>query len=255
MNFGLKGKKALVTGASRGIGESIALNLAKEGVKVALVARDLPNLRKVLSKIKGKGHSIIDQDLMDQNGPQRVINELEASVGQPDILVNNLGSTMGITDPFCTLNEWRKIYRMNFEIAVEMCNLVIPNMQRKKWGRIVNIASISALENHGPVTYCAMKAALVAYSHSMGRILAKSGIVISTILPGAVLTKGGFWDEAIGKNPAHVKKYLRDRCPLGRFGDSDDIGAMTVMLCSNQAKFCQGTVLPVDGGQMRSFQF
>lgn len=253
MDFGIKGKFALVTGASRGIGESIAINLAKEGVKVAIVARTESDLKAVIKQMKGDGHYMITADLTEEDMPRKVVNELKKNFGEIDILVNNLGSTLDITDPFCSLGDWRKVYRVNFEITVEMNNLIVPYMEKNNWGRIVNISSTSGMENNGPVTYCSMKAALTAYSRSMGRVLAKKGIVMSALLPGAVFTKGGFWDKVMEERPEHAKKYLAERCPLGKFGEPDDIGTMTVVLCSEQAKFCQGTIFPVDGGQSRHY--
>jgi 3-oxoacyl-[acyl-carrier protein] reductase len=109
------------------------------------------------------------------------------------------------------------------------------------------------MENNGPVTYCAMKAAVIAYTHSLGRVLAKTGIVVSTVLPGAVYTEGGFWDQAMAERPDHVEKYLADRCPAGRFGTVEDIGYMVAFLASELADFCQGAVVPVDGGQSRHY--
>lgn len=253
MDFGIKGKYALVTGASRGIGESIAINLAKEGAKVAIVARTESDLKAVMKKMAGKGHYMIGADLTQEDMPEKIIHKLENNFGEIDILVNNLGSTLDITDPFCSLSDWRKVYRVNFEVSVEMNNLVIPMMEQKKWGRIVNISSTAGMENNGPVTYCSMKAALTAYSRSMGRVLAKTGIVMSAIFPGAVFTRGGFWDKVMNERPEHAEKYLAERCPLGKFGEPDDIGTMVVVLCSEQAKFCQGTIFPVDGGQSRHY--
>lgn len=253
MDLGIKGKYALVTAASRGIGESIAVNLSHEGVRVAIVARTKKDLQAVMRNMTGKRHYMIAADLTEEGVPARVLHELEQNFGTLDILVNNLGSTLDITDPLCSLSDWRKIYRINFEVAVEMSNLVIPFMEKEHWGRIVNISSTSGMENNGPITYCSMKAALTAYSRSMGRVLAKKGIVMSAIMPGAILTKGGFWDTALKKRPEHAKKYLAERCPSGEFGEPDDIGTMVTLLCSKQAKFCQGTIIPVDGGQSRHF--
>jgi 3-oxoacyl-[acyl-carrier protein] reductase len=253
MDFGITDKKALVTGASRGIGEAVAVNLSREGAKVAIVARTETDLKAVLGRMEGEGHKIIIADLTEEGAPKRIIQQLRKSFGEIDILVNNLGSTLNITDPFCSLDAWRSVYRMNLEVAIEMSNLVIPYMEQNKWGRIVNISSTAGMENNGPVTYCAMKAALTAYSRSMGRILAKSGIVMSALLPGAVYTKGGFWDTVMKERPEHAEKYLAERCPLGRFGETDDIGTMTLVLCSQQAKFCQGAIFPVDGGQSRHY--
>jgi len=253
MNFGINNKKAIITGASRGIGESIAINLSKEGVKVAIIARTHSDLKEVMKQLHGDGHYMIISDLTKEDSPQNVIDELKTNWGTPDILINNLGSTLNITDPYCSLSDWKRVYRINFEVAVEMNNLVIPYMNKNQWGRIVNISSTASMENNGPVTYCSMKAALTAYSRSMGRILAKTGIVMSTLLPGAIFTKNGFWDLSIKENPNHAEKYLVERCPLGKFGEPDDIGTMTVILCSEQAKFCQGSIFPVDGGQSRHY--
>lgn len=255
MDLGIKNKRALVTAASRGIGESIAVNLAKEGARVAIVARTKEDLENVMKRMGGEaeGHCMLLEDLTEEGIPEKVINELQKKYGMPDILVNNLGDTLGITDPFCSLLDWRKVYRMNFEVTVELSNLVIPYMKNNGWGRIVNISSTASMENNGPVTFCSMKSALTAYSRSMGRVLAKDGVVMSAVLPGAVATKGGFWDKAIKERPEHAAKYLAERCPLGKFGESDDIGTIAIILCSEQAKFCQGSIFPVDGGQSRHY--
>jgi len=255
MDFGLKGKKAIVTGASRGIGASIAINLAREGASVAIVARTESDLNEVMNLIGGveKGHYMVVADLTAEGTPKKVFQEILENFGKPDILVNNLGSALGITDPFCSLNDWRKIFRMNLEVAIELNNLAIPFMKKKGWGRIVNISSTAGMENNGPITYCTAKAALTAYTRSLGRVLAKSGIVLSAIMPGAVFTKGGHWDIAMKERPEHVEKYLKERCPMGKFGDVEDIGTMATVLCSNQAKFCQGSIFPVDGGQSRHY--
>lgn len=255
MDLGIKNKRALVTAASRGIGESIAVNLAKEGAKVAIVARSKGDLENVMARMGGvaEGHYMIVSDLTVEGVPEKIINELSSNFGMPDILINNLGDTLDITDPLCPLSDWQKVYRMNLEVTVELSNLVIPYMKNNGWGRIVNISSTASMENNGPVTFCSMKSALTAYSRSMGRVLAKEGIVMSAVLPGAVATKGGFWDKALQERPEHAAKYLAERCPLGKFGESDDIGSVAIILCSEQAKFCQGSIFPIDGGQSRHY--
>lgn len=255
MDLGISNKKALVTGTGKGIGYGIAVALAREGVKVAAVSSTQEKLDDLMQEIGGEqvGHYAMASDLLLEGAPAEVMEELEASFGKIDILVNNLGGTMNITNPFCPLADWRKIYRMNLEVAVEFTNLVLPYMKARGWGRIINISSTSGMENNGPVTYCAMKAAIIAYAHGLGRVLAKDGVVVSTVLPGAVYTEGGYWDYALRENPEHVKMYLENRCPQGSFGDIDDIGSMVAYLASEQAKFCQGAVVPVDGGQSRHY--
>ena len=126
-------------------------------------------------------------------------------------------------------------------------------MRERQWGRIVNISSISSVENHGPVAYCSAKAALNAYTRSMGRVLAAEGVVLSSVLPGAVFTEGGYWDDALKNRPEHVRKYLEERMAIKRFGRLEEVSELVVFMCSEQASFCIGSIMPVDGGQGRSF--
>lgn len=255
MDFHISGKRALITGTGKGIGYGIAQSLAREGVKIAAVSRSHDHLDELLAVMGGSvaGHYAIASDLLDTNAPENVMKELAEKFGSIDILVNNLGSTMNITDPFCSTDDWKKIYRMNLEVAIECTNFCLPYMRARGWGRIINISSTAGMENNGPIPYCSMKAALIAYSHSLGRVLAKDGVVVSCVLPGAVFTEGGHWDKAISERPEHVEKYLQERCPSGKFGTIEDIGSMVTFLASEQAKFSQGSVIPIDGGQSRHY--
>jgi 3-oxoacyl-[acyl-carrier protein] reductase len=256
MQFGIQNKRALITGASRGLGEGIARSLAQEGVRVILTGRTKKDLDAVLQSIGGrqKGHMVIVADLTKKNKPTQIISQLTKNKVQIDIVVNNLGGDLLLKDPFCTILEWQKLWRLNMEVAIEINNLVIPTMREKKWGRIVNISSIASLENQGAVPYCSIKAALTAYSRSMGRFLAPDGIIMTSVLPGAVYTKGGYWEMASKKKIAHVKEYLDKRMAIKRFGTLKEIGDAVAFLCSDNASFCVGTTMVVDGGQGRSFQ-
>lgn len=257
MDLGIKNKYALVTGAGRGLGRSMALNLASEGVKVAIVSRTISDLNDLLEEMGGteRGHYAIACDLIPEGRPTNLVEKLQEDFGNPDILVNNLGGTLDIKDPFCSISEWRKIYRYNLEVAIELNNLLIPYMKKQKWGRIVNISSISSLENQGPVTYCTIKAALTAYTRSMGRVLSSEGIIMTSVLPGAVFTEKGYWDITSKENPEHVEKYLSERMAIKRFGTPDEIGTVVTFLCSQHASFCVGSTVLVDGGQGRCFNY
>lgn len=255
MDLGISGKRALVTGAGRGLGRSIALCLAEEGVKVAVVSRTNSDLESLVEEMGGKnrGHFGMAVDLTRTGMPFSVVNELVSGFGPIDIVVNNLGGTLEIRDPFCAISDWQKIWRFNLEVAVELNLLLIPYMQKQKWGRIVNISSIAGTENQGPVPYCSVKAAFNAYTRSMGRLLAPDGIVMTAVLPGAVFTEGGDWDRACQERPDHVAKYLAERMAIHRFGRPDEISRVVTFLCSEHASFCIGSIVPVDGGQGRSF--
>jgi NAD(P)-dependent dehydrogenase (short-subunit alcohol dehydrogenase family) len=256
MELGLKGKKALVTGSSRGIGMGIVQCLSKEGAKVTVISRTENDVKNLFYEIGGEkqGHFGLVMDLMPEGAPEKLISELKDKSFWPiDIVVHNLGGTLNIKDPFCSIEDWRRLYRFNFEIAVELNLFLVPEMQKRKWGRVVHISSISAMENHGPVTYCSMKAALTAYTRSFGGVVAPDGVVVSTLLPGAVFTKEGYWDQTSKTDPEHVRKYLTERQRIGRFGKIEEIGNYVTFLCSELASFNTGSIVPIDGGQGRGY--
>ncbi|MFC1767476.1 SDR family NAD(P)-dependent oxidoreductase [Candidatus Margulisiibacteriota bacterium] len=257
MDLGLKGKRALVTGGASGIGKAIALDLAKEGVKVVITSRKKDKLEKTLKELGGTkaGHYGVVTDLTDEGAPEKLAKDIWKNFGELDIIVNNVGATMGIMDPYCSIADWRKVFRLNLEVAVELNNLFIPHMKKQDWGRIVNISAGASMENSGPVSYCSIKAAYTAYTRCMGRILAieTENVVMSAILPGVILTEDGHWSKVLKERPEHAEKYLKERCPLGRFGKTNEISPMAVFLCSELATFCQGSIVPVDAGQAKHF--
>lgn len=193
MNLGISGKTALVTGGANGIGESITEALAKEGANVIFTSRSQESLDSMSDRAQAYGVTAkgILIDFLSENWLQHMHTELAGQ--QVDILVNNAGHNFNITDPYCSIDDWRKVMGLNFEVPVQLCNLVIPHMKDRNWGRIVNITSVAGLENSGPVTYGVSKAALTTYSRTMGRILATEAknVVMTAVFPGVVLTKGG----------------------------------------------------------------
>ena len=259
MDFGIKGKKALVTGGATGIGKAIAIDLANEGVKVIITSRSEERLSSTLDLLGGEksGHYGIVINITNENSPQLLAKEIHKNFGNLDIVVNNIGHTLDITDPYCPISEWRKVFRINLEITVEINNIFIPYMKKQDWGRIVNITSGAGLENSGPVTFCASKAALTAYTRSMGRILAieTSNVVMTAVSPGVVITEHGHWQKVLKDRPEHAEQYIKERSPLGRFGEISEISPMVILLCSEKASFCQGAIVPVDAGQSKHYMY
>lgn len=257
MELGINGRLALVTGGATGIGKAIALELAREGVKVIVTSRKKDRVDSTVDSLLNisSGHSGYVVDIIQEGGPSELMHKIFKDHGEPDIVVNNVGDTLGILDPLCSLEDWSRLFRLILGVAIEINNLVIPKMRIKKWGRIVNITAGAGMENSGPVPYSSLKAAFTAYSRSMGRVLAieKTGIVMSAVLPGVVLTEEGHWAEVLKSNPEHATKYLEDRTVLRRFGTPEEISPMVALLCSDLASFCVGSIVPVEGGQARHF--
>jgi 3-oxoacyl-[acyl-carrier protein] reductase len=255
MNLGLQEKHALVTGAGRGLGQGICLELAANGAKVLAVSRTSSDLVALLDKMGGKrlGHQVLVADLSKKAGLKKLNNFINKSFVSPNIIVNNLGGNLGFTDPLGSVAQWRQVMNLNVEVAIELNRTYIPRMRRSKWGRICHVSSISALENQGPPAYCAAKAALNAYVRSLGRYVCSDNVILTSIMPGAVFTPGGYWDKAKKKRPDHVKKYLRERMAIRRFGKIEEISGVVAFLCSDQASFCVGSCFLADGGQGRVF--
>lgn len=256
MDLNIAGKKFLVTGASRGLGRDMVLSLAAEGAKVAFAARsseDIASLRTLIDA-KKNGHYGLVMDLEPEQAPRALIDHLyDNGFSELDGIVHNLGGTMNINDPMCPVSDWRRVWRLNLEVAIELNGHYLPLMRQKKWGRVVHISSISSMENHGPIPYCSVKAALNAYTRSLGRYVASDGVIVSAILPGAVWTEGGYWDTAEKERPEHVSKYVKERMAIGRLGQPSEISGLVTFMCSDLASFCVGSIIPVDGGQGRGF--
>jgi 3-oxoacyl-[acyl-carrier protein] reductase len=257
MDLGIKNKIALVTGGATGIGKSIAINLAKEGSIVIITSRKKKNLIKTLKILKNynpKSEGFV-VDVTKKNSPKLLINKIIKKFRSIDIVVNNVGDTLGVLDPYCSIDKWIKIFKLILGVAIEINNSAIPYMKKNKWGRIVNITAGAGMENSGPVPYCSMKSAFNAYSRSMARVLAseKTNIVMSAVLPGLVLTERGHWAKVLKTRPQHATKYLKERTTLGRFGTPDEISPIVVLMCSKLASFCIGSIIPVEGGQARHY--
>lgn len=255
MDLGIKGKWALVTGGANGIGEEISLKLAMEGVNLLITSRSsqpIEDLKMKLKKFDIKTDGII-VDFLDENWIESFSKKLNNY--SIDILINNAGHNLNVTDPYCSIEDWNRVLNLNFYTAVSICNLVIPTMKKNKWGRIINITSCAGLENSGPVTYSVAKSSLTVYTRTMGRILATEGghVVMSAVFPGVIVTEGGHWDKVLKSNPSHAEKYLKERCPLKRFGLSSEVAPVVVFQCSDLASFSHGAIIPVDGGQSRHY--
>ena len=182
-------------------------------------------------------------------------NRIKKEFGSIDILINNVGHTLNVKNPFCKIEDWESVFELNFFTAVNLINHFIVDMKKNNWGRIINITSVAGMEISGPSTYNASKAALTAYTKSVGRSLAleKKNIVMTAVAPGIVVTEKGHWSKILKKDPKHAKKYLKERVPLGRFGTMNETTGIIVFLASDHASFFHGSIIHADGGHSKNY--
>ncbi len=252
MDLGLSGKRVLVTAGSRGLGAAAARAFAGEGCRVAVVARDPVRLEALQADLGGPeaGHAVLAADLMAPGAPARAVATLAGTGGPFDIVIHNLGGTLGVKDPLAGPEAWARVWRCNAGVALEINNEVIPAMQAGRWGRIVHVSSNAAESARGAAPYAAAKAYLNTYVKALGRRFAPDGIVVSAVMPGAFETEDGHWARVRRDNPALLEDFLRHHQAIGRLGRPEEIAAFLLFLASPLASFAPGSVLTVDGGGM-----
>lgn len=250
MELHLKGKTALVTGASVGIGRAIAKGLAAEGVKVCITARREPLLRELANEITSSNHpepAIVTMDIMDDDAPQRLAQAALDSLGRVDILVNNAGGSRPL--PIDAPEEkWIEAMTLNFTRVRQLTHALLPSMIKLRWGRIINITGKQEQERLN-AAYSA-KAGVHAWAKGLSKEVGKYGITVNSIPPGRIIS-----EQILRNNPEDVRKEFAARhIPAGRFGQPEELASLAVYLASPVADYISGTVIPVDGG-LRRYSF
>jgi 3-oxoacyl-[acyl-carrier protein] reductase len=246
MDLGIRGRTALVTGASMGIGRGIASALAREGVRLAVVARRR-NLLEELEKELGQKLVIIEQDFLQAGAPEAIAEKALAGLGSVDILINNAGGSRKFTLESSEA-QWEEALTLNFTRQRQLAHKLLPQMMAKKWGRIVNITGKS--EPEGLNGAFAAKAAMHAWAKGLSREVGRHGITVNSIPPGRILS------EQILRNysPEYRQKQSDEEIPVGEYGQPADIANLVCFLVSPLARYITGAVIPVDGG-LRRYQF
>ncbi len=252
MNLGINGKTVLVVGASKGIGREIALSFAREKCRVIALARNEDLLQSLILECESFScleHEYYVADVMNQNTIE-IANDIMDSYGEIDIVIQNIGSSLTSRDPLAGFQAWEYALRLNAGSAIDMNSVFIPRMIEQGWGRIVHISSISAMMLRGNPLYAASKAFLNAYVMTTGRAIANSGVVLSAVMPGAVVFEGSYWHEALNTQPEKCSDFLRHHQAIGRFGTCREIADMVLFLASELSSFMPGSIVPVDGANM-----
>ena len=256
MDLGIAGRVALVTGGSRGLGRQAALALAREGCKVGICARNADGLDAAVNELHGLNidASAVQADVTTEEGCRRFYDDASAALGPVDILVNNVGGSRGAREfDSATDQDWEDTITLNLMSTIRMTRLVLPGMKERRWGRVVNVASIFGREYGGGVGYMTAKAAVIALSKHLALTLAPLNVLVNTVSPGSIKFPGGNWERFENNNPPDVvREFIARNLPMGKFGWPEPVGALVAFLCSEQADLLTGASVNIDGGQSRS---
>ena len=254
MELGLTGKVTMITGASRGIGKTIALGMAAEGCRLSLCARGRADLDETIGELRAGGAEVLGSclDVTDANAARRWFDETRERYRGIDVLVNNVGGSRPGGNLSASSDDWLRGFSLNFFSALDLCRLVVPAMQERRRGCVINIASIYGREWGGPMTYNAAKAAMISLSKEMARELAPQGIRVNSVAPGSILFPGGSWDRRQKEEPEGIAAFVERELPAGRFGTPQEVADVVVFLASDRANWISGACINVDGCQSRS---
>ncbi len=249
MELGLRGKSAVVTGASRGIGRAIALRLAGEGAGVAICSRGEAGLRETEAELRGRSVPVYAAvcDVGNAAALEAFLDQARAALGRVDILINNpSGFTFG-DDPAA----WEATLSVDLMAAVRASWTVTAWMRGIGGGAIIHISSIAGLEAMGfPPAYSAAKAALFSHAKSLAIALAPDKIRVNTVAPGSIEFAGGLWDQVRRDNPDLYDAVLKT-IPSGRMGTAEEVADVVAFLASERASWITGAAIVVDGGQRK----
>ena len=245
-NIDLKGKRAIVTGAARGIGFAIAERLLQSGATVTLWDIELPNLEKAQADLKSAGKVFsVGVDVTQENSIKRGVELTYEHMGDVEILINNAGITGGNATVWdMGITEWQKVLDIDLTGVFLCCRALAPRMMRKGYGRIVNIASIAGKEgNPNAAHYSAAKAGVISLTKSLGKEMVETGVLCNCVTPAVIETP--MLDQMTDQH----KDYMVSKIPLNRMGKPEEVAALVAWLASEDCSFSTGGVFDISGGR------
>ena len=264
MNLNLKNKNAIVCASSQGLGKAAALDLAEEGVNLAICSRDQDKINKVKEEIHQKTKSEIKVialkvDLDSPDEIQAFYKQVENDLGSVDILVNNNGGPTPSTFEQLSDDDWQKAFNSTMMSCLRLSKLVIPNMKKNAWGRIINISSVSVKTPvNGLFLSNSLRMGVLGWAKALSDELAPHGVTVNTVCPGYTRTERV---EAIletqsnssGLKKEEIEKSIAENIPMKRVGEAEDLAGLITFLASEKADYMTGLAIQVDGGSARTF--
>lgn len=257
MDLQLAGKLALVSGGSRGIGRSIALSLAREGCRVAAVARGAEGLERLLPELGESSpapteHVAVVADVATREGAEKAVAEAADRLGGIDVVVANVGKS---GQRHCRdMDDADFTYSLDINLwsTMRVCQRAVPHLQERGGGAIVMISSVWGKEAGGAPGYNVGKAAVISLAKAMARDYAADNIRVNSVAPGSILFPGGGWERRLKQDPERIQAFIERELPFGRFGAPEEVADVVTFLCSERARWVSGTCVTVDGCQTRS---
>ena len=242
--FSLNGKKALVTGATGGIGASIAKALHAQGAVVGISGRNEGKLKELEAEL-GERVFVLLADLAAEGSADKLVSDAEAAMGQIDILVNNAGLTRDNLSMRMKEEEWNEVIAVNMTATFRLAKAVQRGMMKRRNGRIINIASVvGVMGNPGQANYVASKAGMIGWTKAMAQEIASRGITVNCVAPGFIATA---MTDALNDDQ---KATISAKIPMGKMGTADDIASAVAFLASDEAGYVTGTTIHVNGGMV-----
>ena len=259
MKIDLTGKKALVGGSSKGIGLGIAIELANSGASVCLMARNEPRLKEIVGQLpNSSSHSYLVVDFSKFEDYKLKIEE-HVQNNHIDILVNNTQGPPAGNSLSKNIDSYQEAFDLLFKSVVHTTSLVIPHMQKNKWGRIINVTSVSVKE---PLNYLVLsnsiRSAVVAWAKSLSVDIGKDGITINSILTGYFDTErikelNKEKSKSLNISESEVLEKMKSLVPINRLGKPEEYGYLVSFLSSDKASYINGASIPIDGGLLKSY--
>ena len=256
MDLGLRGKVAVVTGGSRGLGFAAARSLAGEGARLAICARGAEGLEAAAATLRATGAEVlaVTCDIAAADGAETLLDTVRDHYGGLDVLVNNVGGNRRGRFEETTDQDWLDIIELNVLAGFRASRGAIPMMRARGGGAIIFVSSVFGREKGGPglSIYNTTKSALISAAGIMALELGKDRIRVNCVAPGSIRFEGGSWDKRVKADPEGMRAFVRANLPLGRFGRAEEVGDVVAFLASERAGLITGACVAVDGGQGRS---